>query len=77
MSDSSFIHVHGLTHHYPRMREPALRDIELQIPKGCSFGLLGPMAQAKQLYCRYSLVCCHHNQAQSALPVIRSSNNRQ
>ena len=47
MSNSNFIHVQGLSHHYSRAPNAALKDIELQIPEGCSFGLLGPNGAGK------------------------------
>ncbi|MES1191825.1 MAG: ABC transporter ATP-binding protein [Steroidobacter sp.] len=47
MSDAAFIQVRGVTHHYPRMHEPALDNVDLQIPQGCSFGLLGPNGAGK------------------------------
>ncbi len=47
MSDAGFIQIKGLTHHYPRMREAALRNVELDIPQACCFGLLGPNGAGK------------------------------
>jgi ABC-2 type transport system ATP-binding protein len=47
MNAHSFIQASGLTHQYPRMREPALQQVDLDIPQGCSFGLLGPNGAGK------------------------------
>jgi len=47
MNENNFIQINGLTHQYAHMGDPALHDINLQIPQACSFGLLGPNGAGK------------------------------
>lgn len=47
MSEPAFIRVRGLSHRYARAQRAALDNVDLDIPRGCSFGLLGPNGAGK------------------------------
>lgn len=47
MNANAYVQVNELTHQYARMHEPALQQVNLDIPQNCSFGLLGPNGAGK------------------------------